>query len=105
MPGTTMMQPSEGSEPYTYDDGYTEISLIESSCYRAPLADYERLRDAWISGMWKFLSFEHVCGAHIDVRTDRIESIIQYTPHALAEQERLTSEDRARHGNDLPFDL
>lgn len=100
MPNRLMTREND-REPYTFDDGFVEVSIVQGGAYRVPLADYQALLDAWTSGVWKFLTFRDVSGATVNVLTHSIEAVILRDAASIAESNRLQQAD----DKSLPFDL
>jgi hypothetical protein len=82
---------------WTYDDGYVLINTIGGDCHYAPLDHWQLIEGWFASGILKTIPFTDVFGAKISVRTDRIESIEQRTPHSLAENTRVNEYEHAKH--------
>jgi hypothetical protein len=73
--------------------GYTSINTGDGLSYRAPLEDYVRIAKQWMDGA-AFLEFRNNFGAHMVLKSARIEAIVEITPEvyeAQKENERLTA--------------
>lgn len=85
---------------WTYEDGYTLITMISGDYHHAQRGDFERIARTFDESVDRVIRFIDCFGARLRVRTDRIESIEEHTPDTLDEIARVNAhaEDRAKSG-------
>ena len=79
------------------DEGYTGITMAgESSEWRLPLGEFERVRREWQSGA-AFLDTTTFVGSRLSLKVARIESVVESTPVTLAARKAMDDETRAEN--------